>query len=51
MGDVNEIENEILIAVNEFKLETFDGIKHGLDEMGKAVKMIPNAVQHCTIII
>ena len=51
LTDVNGIENEIVIAVSDFKLETFDGIKHGLDEMGKVVKMIPSTVQHCTVIV
>jgi len=51
LADVNGIENEVVIAVNDFSQETFDGVKHGLDEMGKAIKMIPEAVKHCSVIV
>lgn len=41
------MEQDILNAVTDFKKETFDGVKDGLGEMGKAVHFVPDLLKNC----
>jgi len=45
-----KLENNLIDAYNFFKEETFDGIKKGLEEIGKTVREIPNLVEDCSSI-
>lgn len=48
--EVETIAQDVEVAVQDFKKETFDGIKAGLLEVGNAVKLIPTAVGDCKVI-
>ena len=40
-------ENDIVTAVKDFEKKTFDGVKDGLEEVGKAVELIPSLLKDC----
>jgi len=45
-----QMETNLINAYNFFKLETFDGVKKGLEEIGKTVEVIPALVKDCSSI-
>lgn len=51
VNDVQTIGNDIIQAVNEFKLETFDGVKQGLNEIGIVAKLVPGALKDCKMAV
>jgi hypothetical protein len=46
-SDSAHIEDDISIAVEDFELETFTGIKDGLYELGSVIKLIPSLTLDC----
>ena len=34
-------------AINDLETETFEGVRNGLEELGKAIKLIPNLIASC----
>jgi hypothetical protein len=48
LGDASELEKHIVTSVQDFEKETFDGVKNGLFEAGKAVKLVPTLLKDCS---
>ncbi len=42
-----EFEDEVNNAINDLESETFEGIRSGLEEIGKAIRIIPTMVHEC----
>jgi hypothetical protein len=37
----------VVRAINDLESETFEGVRNGLEELGKAIKLIPTLVATC----
>lgn len=44
-----ELERLVAQAMADFEKETFESIREGLEEIGKATKMIPEVIKECKI--
>ena len=45
--DVSAVEGELIRAVQDFELESFDGAEKGLEELGKVAGQVPTLVKDC----
>ncbi len=48
INDGQQIESTVIDAVTNLEKATFDGIKTGLNEIGQAVKAMPNMLKDCS---
>lgn len=42
-----DLEDQVVRGINDLETETFEGVRQGLEELGKAIKLIPTLVSTC----
>jgi hypothetical protein len=47
LAESSEFESDLEEAVKDFELETFNGVKDGLKELGQAIKLVPTMAKDC----